>query len=210
MFRFSTILLVVSMLLAGCSAAVIPQPQPGYRLDAKQQSLSTERVGLRVTARVQDLQVAPYQMVDNITSFEVTVENLSGKPAELPLNRFLLVDQDGEQYRPMAPAKIVEITQKDSSYLIPYPYVGYYYLEDKEKASSFNSFESSRPFYTENHPQDIFPQALPKETIVVEAKISGLVYFVADLTTMESAELRIYPSAEMSSEPIFKFRFAVE
>ena len=60
----------------------------------------------------------------------------------------------GRQYRSITPERVREIVSKDTVYLIPYPYVGYYYLADQAMAAHDNAFSSSMPFYAEYHPQD--------------------------------------------------------
>ncbi|ORJ53692.1 hypothetical protein [Geothermobacter hydrogeniphilus] len=204
------VLLLVLLPLFGCSVSIVPQAGRGYQLN-KDNSLTAEKENLKVTVGIQELEVAPYRMVDNITSFKVTLDNGGDRELLIPLESFVLVDGEGQQYRPIAPAQIQQIVKKDSNYLIPYPYVGYYYLEDKEKSSRNQTFESARPFYAENYPQDIFTQALPVDAILPGAKISGLLYFVVELTNKKSFELRLYlPGTPSSGPPDFSFPFSVE
>lgn len=208
MLRFIIVLLANLLVLAGCSAALVPQPQGDYRLDNRNQSLSAERDGLVISAAIADFEVAPYRITDNLCSFSLTVQNRTGQPTTLAVDRLILIDQDGRQYRPLKPAAVVELTRRDSAYLIPYPYVGYYYLQDREHFSFDNSLTSNAPFYAENHPQDIFIQALPQGKILPDATVAGMVYFAVDLSAMTEAELRIYSSAKMVDPPQFSFRFA--
>lgn len=203
-------LFVAFFFIVGCAPTIKPLATGDNSVDAKQESLTSEKDGIRITANVRDLDYAPYRMVDTITSFEVAIENKTDQPYKLPLSSFLLVAGDGEQYRPFSPGEVRDIVSKDSSYLIPYPFVGYYYLEDREKIAAENTFESSLPFYAENHPQDIFIQALPEDTIVPEAKISGLIYFVVDLASKKQVDLRVYPDGDFSLQPRFSFKFGIE
>jgi len=211
MKRLSAILLLVLLPLCGCSSVSFrPQVKSGYQANADN-SLTASQQNLRVTAGVQDVEVAPYRMVDNLSSFKVTLDNAGDKELLIPLDSFVLVDDSGKQYMPIAPGEVQQIVKKDSNYLIPYPYVGFYYLEDKEKYTQFQTFESSRPYYAENYPQDIFTQALPVDSIVPGAKISGLLYFVVELTNKQSFELRLYlPGTSKSGSPDFSFPFLVE
>lgn len=205
------LLLLAVFLLSGCGVAVVPRPTATASLDPATNALRESTKGVTVSVRVEDLEVAPYRMVDNLTSFHVTVENGLSQEISFPLTSFLLIDDEGHQYRPIEPAKVQEIVGRDSMYLIPYPYVGYYYLEDKEKSAFANTFESALPYYAENYPQDIFTQALPAGSIVPGAKISGLVYFVIDLVQKRGIELRVYrPGTAPSGPPDFTFPFAVE
>ncbi len=196
--------------IAGCSVRVIPKGGAGYTVTAGN-SLTAEKDGLRLTVGVQELEVAPYRMVDNITSFRVEIDNRTGHELGIPLDSFVLIDDQGRQYRPIRPEKIQEIVKKDASYLIPYPYVGYYYLEDRETSGQYDTFTSNRPYYSQNYPQDIFTQALPEDPVLPEAKIAGLVYFVVDLTGKKSFEFRVYlPGEKQKREPDFRFPFVVE
>jgi len=197
--------------LSGCGVAVVPKPTPSAILNPADNSLTEVKGGLSVTARVQDLEVAPYRMVDNITSFYIVIDNNTGHDVSLPLESFLLVDDGGNQYRPIEPGSIQNIVSRDSMYLIPYPYVGYYYLEDKEKSAFYNTFDSSLPFYAENYPQDIYTQALPYGSVIPGANISGVIYFVIDLTTKNGVELRITrPDTPVTAHPDYVFPFSIE
>lgn len=200
------------LLLLGCSAVqLVPQPGPSTRLATDGQSLVAEKGNLTVSARMQDLQVQSHRMVDNLASFQVTIDNGTATEVNIPLDSFVLIDDEGRQYNAIAPKEVRDIVQRDSAYLVPYPYVGYYYLQDNELAGSQNSMNSSLPYYDQNHPQDIFTQSLPQEAIIPGAKISGLVYFVADLAGMKSVDLRLYRPGSSRSQPAdFSFAFSVE
>lgn len=123
---------------------------------------------------------------------------------------FLLKDGDGRQYRSINPEQVREIVSKDTVYLIPYPYVGYYYLEDHKRASHEDAFSSSLPFYAEYHPQDIFTRALTEEPILKGSKVSGVVYFIADLEKSDYAEVLVFRDGTTSGEPLLKFPFAIK
>ena len=201
-----------TLLLAGCSVTAVPMATSAGTINLADNSLTLEKGSLTVTTRVRDLEYAPYRMVDNITSFEVTIYNRGTETVKVSLDSFILVDDRGQQYKPVSPEEVREIVRNDSPYLIPYPYVGYYYLEDSEQGSFFNTFTSSLPYYAENHPQDIFTEALPtSETILPGANISGLIYIVIDLTTKKSVDLRLYlPGTTGSMKPDFAFPFSIE
>lgn len=210
MYKIAVVALSI-ILLSGCGVTVVPRPTSSAAVDPQNNSISETHQGVTITARVQDLELAPYHMVDNITSFHVTIDNGTDHEISIPLESFILFDSDGNQYRPIEPSSIQGIVSRDSQYLIPYPYVGYYYLEDAEKSRFFNTFESALPFYAENYPQDVFTQALPAGSILPDAKIAGLVYFVVDLALKESVELRIYrPGTSVTGPADFILPFSVE
>jgi hypothetical protein len=100
---------------------------------------------------------------------------------------------------------------RDSTYLIPYPYVGYYYLEDTEEAGAINTFDSSLPFYAENHPQELLMNAFPVTSILPGARVAGRLYFGLDLPQRSSVELRVYlPGTPRSGAADFSFPFSIE
>ena len=211
MKRIWILTLMTSLLLGGCGIAVIPQSTATARVDQTNQSISETKAGITVTARVQDLEVAPYLLDNNLTSFELTLANGTDHQVRIPLESFLLVDNAGRQYRPVEPERLQEILKQNSPYLIPYPYVGYYYLEDIEKATEARGFESSLPYYAENHPQDALAGSLPAGTIVPGASVSGTIFFLIDLTDKKSVELRGYlPGTSLSSSPDFTLPFSIE
>lgn len=202
---------LAALLMGGCGVVVVPQATPTASVDILDNSISEARHGITATVRMQDLEVAPYRMVDNITSFHVTLRNGTQGEVAIPLESFVLIDDEGNQYRPIPPGEIQEIISRDSTYLIPYPYVGYYYLEDAETASFFNTFDSSLPYYAENYPQDIYTEALPAGGILPDAQVSGLVYFVVDLTPKKSVQMRIYlPGTPVAGPPDFSLPFSIE
>lgn len=204
-------LIPVLALLLGCTPQIIPLETPGGIVDLKAGSQTLERSGVSVTARLDQLQYAPYRQVDNITSFHLDVSNGLNQNWSFPFENLLLVSQDGRQFTAVSPLQVKEMVSRDLPYMVPYPYVGYYYLEDAQKSSYFNSFTSDLPYYAANRPQDIFTQALPEGTIKPGNRISGLVYFVADLTTMPSFTLTLsIPPAQGYPGGEFAFPFSVE
>jgi hypothetical protein len=211
MNRLLIMLGLAAMVLGGCGIKVVPLPTATAIVNPADNSLVERKDGVTVTARVQDLEVAPYRMVDNVTSFHIAIENGTEQEIAFPLTSFILLDGQGRQYRPIEPAEIQKTVGRDSAYLIPYPYVGYYYLEDKEKSAAFNTFESSLPFYAENYPQDLYTQALPAGTILPGAKVSGLVYFLVELSLTNRVELRVYRPGTLTTGPAdYVFPFSIE
>lgn len=202
--------LAAMLLLSACSVKVVPQPTATALLNPADNSLTESFDGVAVTARLDQLSVQPYQLVDNLTSFHVTIDNRTEKPVELPIDAFMLKDGEGRQYSAITPERVREIVSKDTVYLIPYPYVGYYYLEDQERGAFQQTMASSLPFYAEYHPQDIFTRALPAGPVLPHSKSSGVIYFIADLTLANRAELLLYPGSRVQGEPRYRFPFSIE
>jgi len=205
-------LLAVSILLfcSACSVNVAPIATPTGTINLEDKSLTETRDGVAFTVKLDELSVGAYPLVDNITSFHVTIDNSTENQVSFPSPAFLLKDGSDRQYRSITPERVREIVSKDTVYLIPYPYVGYYYLDDQARASYNDTFSSSLPFYAEYHPQDIFTRALTEEPILKGSKVAGLVYFIADLERSNYAEVLVFPNQEASGEPLAKFPFSIE
>lgn len=204
--------LVVLVLLfcSACSVSVAPIATPTGIINPEDNSLTETYDGVSFTVKVDELSVAPYQMIDNVASFHVAIDNQTDQQVSFPSRSFLLKDGDGQQYRSITPERVREIVSKDTVYLIPYPYVGYYYLEDQMRVSHEDTFSSSLPFYAEYHPQDIFTRALTEQPVLKGSKASGVIYFIANLERTNYAELLVFPNEEVSGEPLLKFPFAIE
>ncbi|OHB32265.1 MAG: hypothetical protein A2X84_08920 [Desulfuromonadaceae bacterium GWC2_58_13] len=197
--------------LSGCGIAVVPQSTATARVDLADNSISETKSGITITARIHDQEVAPYLMDNNLTSFNLTLANNTHHEVSLPLESFLLVDNEDRQYRPVEPDRLQEILKQNSPYLIPYPYVGYYYLEDIEKAGAARTFDSALPYYAENHPQDTLAGSLPAGAIIPGSKVSGTIFFMVDFSTLTSIELRGYlPGTSMSAPADFVLPFSIE
>lgn len=204
------LVVLILLLCSACSVSVSPIATPTGTINSQDNSLTEEHNGVSFTVRLDELSVAPYQMVDNIASFHVAIDNKTAQPVSFPSRAFLLKDGDGQIYRSVTPERVRDIVSKDSVYLIPYPYVGYYYLEDQARVAYEDTFSSSLPFYAEYHPQDIFTRALTEEPILRNSKVSGVIYFLTDLERKNYVELLVFPNQEASGEPLLKFPFAIE
>lgn len=209
MSRITLLLLIV--LMSGCSAKIVPRQVAGGVLDLKAGSQAIDKNDISISVRVQDLTYAPYRQVDNITSFYFDVQNRSSQPWSFPSEAVRLVASDGRQFSPVTPMQVKEMVSRDLPYMVPYPYVGYYYLEDAQRGSHFNTFTSNLPYYASNHPQDIFTQALPTDSIEPGNRIAGLIYFVCDLTTLSEFEIRVaVPDKAGATDNQFVFPFIVD
>lgn len=196
-------LLMVSLLfVAGCaSLKVVPEPVANGVVNDKDNTLTITTDKISVTARSGDLEIASYNLEGNVSSFFVVVDNQSDDEFPISNDSFLLIDNDGRQYFPLTPEKVKEILARDTYYLIPYPYVGFYYLEDYQKSSFYNRFTSDRPYYYELYPQDIYTKAMPTGTVIPKAKVAGLVYFRIDLESKKGVSLKLFKKNTPKSSP---------
>jgi hypothetical protein len=204
-------LFLLLSLLAGCGGiTVIPRPDSPGLINAQDLSITQTNEQVSVTARVMDLEVRPYQMEQNICSFMLVVKNERDQRIYLPAERFFLSDSKGNQYRPVSPEKIREIVAELDPYLIPYPYVGYYYEGDAERARIRNEFNSEVSYFPTKNPQNIALEALPDGKVEPHKQISGLIYFLTDLRSMEGFTLEgsaVLAKGVKSSD--FSFPFSV-
>jgi len=208
--RLSCIFFCV-LVLVGCGVKVVPKPTSTAILDPTTNALSWPAKGVAMSVKLVDQDVARTQTIDRVASFAVTVGNQTGKELTLPLSAYVLLDDQGNQVRPITPEELLRIVSRESFYLIPYPYFGYYYLEDRAKLSSFNTFTSPLPYFPETHPQAILTEALPTGPILPSAKVYGLVYFLVDFEKKQHIEFRAYlPGADTSAVPDFSFPFSIE
>jgi len=202
-------LLLLLSLLAGCGGiTVIPRPDSLGQINAQDLSITQANDQVTISAKVMDLEVRPYQMEQNICSFMLVIKNDRVQKIYLPAERFVLSDAKGTQYRPVSPEKIREIVAARDPYLIPYPYVGYYYEGDSERARIRNEFNSETTYFPTKNPQNISLEALPDGKVGAQKQIAGLIYFLADLRTMEGFTLEgsaVLSKGVKSADFIFPF-----
>lgn len=208
MKRWLALLIVCGIVLGGCGIHVVPQVVPGASINPDGNTITAMKGGVTVSARVMDLTLGPYTGQNNITSFYVVVTNGRSTPVQLPYGSFVLLDEQKQQYRALEPSKVVALTRREADYLIPYPYVGYYYLQDTAQYDYTAQTSSSLPYSSGTPSIDILTEALPGDAIIPGAKISGMIYFNVDLYQKESVELKIQiPSdATNTAELVFPFQ----
>lgn len=211
MIRSIILMLVFAALLAGCSSVrVVPEQTASGRINAADNSQTIVANGVEVTARVDETAINSYNLDGTVTAFHIAIRNTTDNEISFGDESYVLVDGSGLQYSLLTPENVRTMLKKDSYYLIPYPYVGYYYLEDYEKTTAYNRLNSSLPFYYELYPQDLFTQALQPATIIPGMKVEGLTYFKIDPAAHKQFSLLIFrKGASKSSPPDFFFPFKV-
>lgn len=205
------LLLMSLLLVAGCSSLkVVPEAVTNGLVNEKDNSQTITVNKISVTARSGDVEIAAYNLEGNVSSFFVVVDNQTEDEFTINYDSFLLIDNDGRQYFPLTPEKVKEILARDTYYLVPYPYVGFYYLEDYQKSSFDNRFTSDMPYFYEVYPQDIYTKAIPTGTIIPKAKVAGLVYFRVDLEGKKGVTLKLFKKETPKSSPAdFVFPFKI-
>ncbi len=205
------ILLSIFSLVSGCSTVkIIPEQVVNGRIDTADNSQTISNKAAEVSVRVDETGINSYNLDSFVTAFKVSIKNTSGSEITFSEDSFVLVDENNLQYSLLTPEKARDLLKKDSYYLMPYPYVGFYYLEDYQKTNFYNRSNSSLPYYYELYPQDIFTKALPLTTVIPGMKIEGLTYFKFDPANHKSIKLLIYAKgASKSSHPDFLFPFKI-
>ena len=202
---------LVAMLLVGCSTVkVVPELAVNGRINAPDNSQTIITNGVEVTARVDETEINSYNLEGTVTAFYISIRNTTDREVSFGDDSYLLVDESGLQYSLLTPENLRTMLKKDSYYLVPYPYVGFYYLEDYEKTSAYNRTNSALPYYYDLYPQDLFTKSLPATTVIPGMKVEGLTYFKIDPATHQNIKLLIFrKGVSKSSPPEFSFPFRI-
>lgn len=205
------IIFIASSMLSACSSIkVVPEPVANGTINIQDNSQTVVKGGVEVYTKLSDTDLNSYNLESTVTAFQVAIKNSTDAEIAYDENSFVLIDEKGVQYHLLTPEKVREIIKKDSYYLMPYPYVGFYYLEDFQKTSFYNRSTSALPYFYELYPQDIFTKSLPFTGIIPGMKIEGLIYFKLDVANLQSVKVYVYrKGASKSSPPEFVFPFKV-
>lgn len=202
---------LIVLLLSGCSSVkVLPEQVANGRINAADNSQTISANGVEVTARVDEAGINAYNLEGTVTAFHLTIRNGTDREISFADDSYVLVDEGGLQYSLLTPENVRAMLKKDSYYLVPYPYVGFYYLEDYEKNSAYNRSGSALPYYYDLYPQDLFTKALPAATVIPGMKVEGLTYFNIDPAAHQAIKLLVFrKGASKSSSPDFTFPFKI-
>jgi hypothetical protein len=203
--------LLLVTLLSGCAVKIVPDQSAAGVINQKENSITLAKESIVMTVSPADTDMINYNLEGMVASFNVDIQNTGESEVVFDNESFILLDADKRQYYQLTAEKIRQMLAKDTYYLLPYPYVGFYYLEDYEQASFKNSTNSNLPYYFEMRPQDIFTKSLPIEPLIPKASTKGLVYFHADVTTMKAFSILAFKKgASKKGAPDFIFPFRVE
>lgn len=204
------VFLFLALCLSGCSSLkVIPEPQENAVVNTAENSITSTNDGIAMTVKNADVNMYSENLEGTVMAFSIIIDNQTDKEVTFTPDSFRLLDGENRQYSPLTPEKVKEILSRDTYYLIPYPYVGFYYLEDYEKSAFYNRFNTKEPYFYEMYPQDIFTKALPAGSIIPKAKVAGLLYFRIDLNDHKLVKLLAYRDAAAKAAPDFTFPFRI-
>lgn len=184
-------IIFLALLLSGCGVQVVPRASAQISLGADKETVTATENGLTLTAKVQDLDFGPYTGVNNITAFYVTVTNNSNEVRSVPLAAFLLFDQDRKVYRSLEPDRVTALTRQEANFLIPYPYVGFYYLQDSTDFDYATQSASTLAYSPQKAADSVEDYALPVGAIPSGAHIAGMLFFNVDLYEKKFVDLTL-------------------
>ena len=199
-------LVFLAFLLSGCGVQVVPRTSAQISLGADKETVTATQNGLTLSAKVQDLDFGPYTGENNITAFYVKISNNSLEERSVPLAAFLLFDQDRKVYRPLESDRVTALTRQEANYLIPYPYVGFYYLQDSTDFDYSTQSASSLAYSPQKTVGSAETYALPVGTIPSGAHIAGMLFFNIDLYEKKFVDLTLQMKND-GSVPDTKFSF---
>ncbi len=202
------VILLLFFLLSACATLkIVPQAQTGSQVDQESLAVTREIDNISVTVRLADVSVRPAPIEQNYCSFWIEINNQRSSLLPISFKDFTLVDAEGYQYAAHEPAGLVALLKPEVPYLVPFPYVGYYYLGDAERGSAADQFRSKSSFATSRRPELIELEALPEDQLLPHSKVAGKIYFSAELRTMRSFNIH-YQVGALPGQKTFPFNFS--
>ena len=196
----------LALLLSGCGVQVVPRTSAQISLGADKDTVTATENDLTVSVKLQDLDFGPYTGVNNITAFYVNITNNSQAERSVPLAAFMLFDQDRKVHRPLESDRVTALTRQEANYLVPYPYVGFYYLQDSTDFDYSTQSASSFAYSPQKTLGSAEAYALPVGAIPSGAHIAGLLFFNIDLYEKNFVDLTLQLQGE-GNVPETKFSF---
>jgi hypothetical protein len=206
------LLFCLPILLCACTSThIVPQLRDGAGRLIGEQVILQQRDQVRARLQLHELAVRPAPLGTNVSSFWVEIENL--RDVKLPVSPadFVLITDEGRQVASYDPDELLELTKPAVPYLVPYPYLGYYYLQDAERGFARNSQLSDASFYSSRRPEQIHQNALKAQAVYPSATLVGAIYFPVELRALQTFEIRyqVQALAGQKSFPLSYF-FSVE
>lgn len=206
-----TAVLVLLFLMPGCAGNIRPlSPSPDAVIRDSDRSVSLEKEGVLLRVRVQEPVFSAFGD-EPFCSFYISVTNRTYKGLRFPYQAFVLEDDSGVSHPAIKPQILQELLSPQSQFLLPYPYIGYYYSTDIEVVSANLAFESPLRYSGKNHAREILEEALPETPALPGKTLEGMVYFPLDLLSQKSFVLKINLSeVSPAGKPGWIFPFSVE
>jgi len=213
-------ILLIVLFISGCGPKFIPVAMNGATVDADMRTISIKKDRITVKASVTYLNITPYDLESHLAPFRLEIRNETGKEVPIGYKDFILLDGNGNQYRPYPPEKIAEIIKSDPEYAVkpptvaitlpnmnnytspnfppPYPHgYDYYPSGDPYFDASLGHwmYPPSYDRYRRDQPgqtlmQDIYLDSLPMGGIVDGGQVTGNLYFKAPIEIMKTFRVR--------------------
>lgn len=196
----------LAFFLSGCGVQVVPRTSAQISLGEDKETVIATENDLTLSVKVQDLDFGPYTGKNNITAFYVKVANNSKNERVVPLAAFMLYDQDRKLYRPLEADRVTTLTRQEANFLIPYPYVGFYYLQDSTDFDYATQSASSLAYSPQKTMASAEAYALPVGSLPVGANIAGMLFFNVDLYEKKFVDLTLQLQGD-GDLPETKFSF---
>ena len=214
----STALLLSLTMVVGCGPRLMPLAVNGALLDEKAASISLTKDAVTVRAAMAYLNRTPYNLEAYFVPFTVEVRNDTGRDISVEYSDFMLLDQNGNQYRAYPPEKISQIIKSDPEYAVKPQDVTFVmpdlttYTDPMDSPPYLPGSSFGSPYYDaglghwvypsgvydryrrdepgETLMQDIFLDSLPVGNVINGAQVSGNLYFKLDYRDIKSVKLR--------------------
>ncbi|UCD84021.1 MAG: hypothetical protein JSU92_12150 [Deltaproteobacteria bacterium] len=187
------------ILLAGCGVKFIPVASPGAEIDQKENAISLEKDGIRVTVQAAKPRHTPYWTEGHLTSFLVNICNGTSRDISVDPVNFILFDEEKNQYNAIAPQ---DIAAHGGRYRIS-PFFGLSYWYGFPDSYYFRT--SFPVYYYGDGSGELFWRSLPPTEIKPEAKVSGLVCFKAEPKAGET--VRLIAVVRETEKDVINFEF---
>lgn len=200
---------VFLLLLTGCGITIVPRPlTPADRVNTSDQSITINRDQVSISARVQDTAVGGFSLDRPLASFYVVAVNNSRKDLLLPGASFTLTDNNGDSYQALNPADVSTLLAPDSDFLIPFPFISFLDVTDREIQRASSATASEQPYAGQGMEQENPAGApFPDSSLSPGSRSAGMVFFAVDLYNLNSVRLQI---VDAKSKKAYTFPFAIE
>lgn len=201
---FTGYVLAIVILLSGCAGGLVPDLARNVVVAPDGRSIVQTDESWQIKSMVYQESIVSTGS-DALISFLVTAKNRTPAPGVISSDGFYLVLNGEVQKRPVSPQTVREVTLSAHNYLLPYPFVGYYYNRDETYPSILNV----SPDAVVESAQEILLTAFPSGEVLPGKSVEGILYFSSPGVTIKSAELLFLPDGTTSETTPFRFPFIV-
>lgn len=175
--KYIFVLVFIFMIfMSGCSVAIKQVETDNVFISEDNKSFYTDKL-VKVAVNSIEIDYAPSTKHQNIITIDLSFFNDSTTDIFLNMDELYIVDNLNRKYNI---ENIDSLYINQSNYLIPYPYVGYYYLEDSVEYENKNSNFTNDVFYSNVDFSDMKRKQFDFGKISPKMNKSGLLLFSID------------------------------